>query len=164
MSCYIRKEDVVRINLASVDYSYNNGFEYDVEYFIIHEIRHKFQMDIIKEYNSGIDTCVPIDIIKKWIYENNNYVTALDVDGNENPKYFEQDSEMDAYAFSYALMKYKYEDKIVSKLYLPEVYKNNEEFLNVVEEFLTRFKEIDANQKWTPLKKQSRCLVTNYFC
>ena len=63
----------------------------DVEYLIIHEARHIFQHIKIKEHKAGINNGVDQNLIKKWIYEGEHYIKALDENGNENPKYFEQD-------------------------------------------------------------------------
>lgn len=131
-----RDKNEIHLNIFSVKKAYIENSLLDVEYFIVHEIRHIFQHIKIKEYKAGIESGVDSSLIEKWIYENDHYVRALDENGNENPEYFKQDSEFDAYAFSYALMKYKYND--VSKLYVPKYY--GKEFYDVVDYWLNIFK------------------------
>lgn len=118
-----RKTNVITVNLKSVIISYNLDDLKNVEYYLLHEIRHVFQHSIIKDYKDGLDIPIDDEIVKKWINEGNNYIKPHDENGNENPKYFLQDSEMDAYAFSYSVMKYKY--KNTSNLYVPPVYGND---------------------------------------
>lgn len=74
---------------------------------------------------------------KKWSEEEDNYVTALNKEGKENTDYFLQDMEMDAFAYAYAVMKYKY--GAVKYLYLPEIY-HNDEFDKIVNEWQVTFK------------------------
>lgn len=61
---------------------------------------------------------------------------VANTDGSENPKYFNQDMEFDAYAFAYAVMKYKYGE--ISYLYKPTAYGN--EFDETVEDWCKAFK------------------------
>ena len=114
----------------------------DIEYFLVHELRHIFQHLEIKDFECRKETIVDKDIIKKWIHESKHYVPASDTNGNENEAYFRQDCEMDAYAFSYALMKYKYGDDKIDCLYLPNIY--GDEFFSIVNNFLDFFNEIDS--------------------
>ena len=129
-----RKEELIRININWFLDCINNNREYDVEYFLLHETRHVFQHIVIREYHSEIDLGVNEDIIKQWIKENNNYRKAIDKDDNENMDYFKQDIELDAYAYSFATMSYKYKRKYDALLYVPPIYKNElkQEFDNIV--------------------------------
>ena len=77
------------------------------------------------------------ELAKKWSEEENNYVTALNKEGKENMGYFMQDMEMDAFAYAYAVMIYKYGE--VKYLYVPKVYQNNE-FDRIVNEWQVAFK------------------------
>lgn len=131
-----RDKNEIHLNIFSVKKAFYEGLLIDVEYFIVHEIRHIFQHIEIRKYKAGIESAVDTNLIKKWIYENEHYEKALDENGNENPEYFKQDSEFDAYAFSYALMKYKY--KNVSKLYVPNYY--GKEFYETVDYWIDIFK------------------------
>lgn len=54
---------------------------------------------------------------------------------NTETSYFMQDVEFDAYAFSLAVMKYKYHD--TSDLYVPSLY--GEDFYNVVNKWVDVF-------------------------
>lgn len=133
-----RNNNEIHLNIFSVKKAYEDNNLMDVEYFIIHEARHIFQHIKIKEHKAGINNGVDPNLIEKWIYEGEHYIKSLDENGNENPKYFDQDSELDAYAFSYALMKYKYKDV---DLYVPKYYDN--EFYSIVEDWLKYFKNYD---------------------
>lgn len=66
-----------------------------------------------------------------------SYITALDSNGGENEGYFTQDMEMDAYAYAFAVMKYKYGE--IKYLYVPDAYKNGE-FNNIVGEWIEAFR------------------------
>lgn len=132
---YDNKRDVLSINICSVALSFERNEPMNIEYFILHEIRHVFQFTEMADYKAGRDTCINPEIIKKWIYENENYISALNEDGNENSKYFKQDMEFDAYAFAYAVMKYKYGE--IPYLYKPNDY--GEEFDKSVEDWCKTF-------------------------
>lgn len=132
-----RKTNIISFNINAINYSYLTGHVMDVEYYALHEIRHIFQHIVIKDYEEGKDIPIPKEIVEKWIKEQNNYVPSLDENGNENKGYFLQDIEMDAFAFSYAVMKYKY--KNIDYLYVPPLYEK--EFEEMVDEWLTCFDE-----------------------
>ena len=102
----------------------------------MHEIRHLFQNELIVDYRNGKEGPICKEIIEKWIYESEHYIKASDSEGNENPSYFLQDLEMDAYAFSYAVMKHKYGNL---NLYVPPIY--DDEFDNIVKDWIATFKE-----------------------
>ncbi|MBO7573823.1 MAG: hypothetical protein J6T25_03505 [Bacilli bacterium] len=116
-----RITNVLSINLAFVDAAFKCNKVYEIEYFILHEIRHIYQHIQIVLYKDGKSE-IGEEYIKRWIVEGENYIKSLDKDGNENIKYFKQDCELDAYAFSYAVMHHKYSGKYDSLLYLPELY------------------------------------------
>ncbi len=130
-----RKDDTVYINLAALLDSLNDRQPHTIEYFILHEIRHLFQHNEINDYTANNDCVVSKDLIEKWIYEGEHYVTAIDSNGNENADYFTQDSEMDAYAFAFAVMKHKYGN--IDYLYVPESY--SEDFYTLVNDWLEQF-------------------------
>lgn len=131
-----KKTNIISINLKAVVKADDDNNLKEIEYFLLHEIRHIFQHDMIEDFNKGIKTPIPSETIEKWINEEKNYIKALDENGNENPGYFAQDIEMDAYAFSYAVMKYKYGE---AKIYIPPMY--GEDFFEIVNEWLKTFEE-----------------------
>ena len=131
-----RETNVISIDINAFNHYFENNNLIEAEYFLIHEMRHIFQQLQIKEYMEKKKCEVCEKLVEKWIYENKHYEVALDKDGNENPKYFAQDVEFDAYAFSYAVIKYKYGDV---KVYIPPMYK--QEFIDVVNEWITIFKD-----------------------
>lgn len=132
-----RETNIISFNVNAVNYAFLSGHRMDVEYYALHEIRHVFQHIVIKDYKEGKDVPISKEIVEKWIEENNNYVPSLDENGNENKEYFLQDIEMDAFAFSYAVMKYKY--KNTDFLYVPPIY--GKMFEEMVDEWLNCFSE-----------------------
>ena len=132
-----RKTNIVTVNIAAVDFALQQNEPLDIEYFLLHEIRHIYQHLEIEDYRNDPTKCNNAELAKKWSEEEDNYVTALNKEGKENTDYFLQDMEMDAFAYAYAVMKYKYGE--VKYLYLPEVY-HNDEFDKIVNEWQVAFK------------------------
>lgn len=135
IATYDKKNDLVSINLKSIVRADSENDLKTVEYFLLHEIRHLFQNELIVDYRNGKEGPICKEIIEKWIYESEHYIKVSDSEGNENPNYFLQDLEIDAYAFSYAVMKYKYGDL---NLYVPPIY--GDEFNNIVNDWIATFK------------------------
>ena len=131
-----RNSNLITINLKSIMEAYYAKDNLTIEYFLLHEIRHAFQNSIIANYKEGKEIPIDEEIVKSWIKEGQNYIKSCDEDGKENEQYFLQDSELDAYAFSFAVMKYKYKD--VSNLFLPKVYGDN--FFEIVTFWIETFK------------------------
>ena len=132
-----RKTNIVTVNIAAVDFSFLQNEPLHIEYFLLHEIRHIYQHLEIADYRKDPTKCNNAELAKKWSEEEDNYVTALNKEGKENIGYFLQDMEMDAFAYSYAVMKYKYGE--VEYLYIPKAYRN-EEFDKIVAEWQETFK------------------------
>lgn len=132
-----RKTNIMSINVLFVDKAYRDNKVFDIEYFLLHEIRHFYQHNQIKKYKTNSHTVDPV-FIERWIKEGKEYITALDDSGNESIDYYKQDCELDAYAFSYAVMKHKYSGLYDSKLFVPEIYKRNlkDEFDSATRDFL----------------------------
>lgn len=135
-----RKTNVMSINIAFVDRAYKDNRVFEIEYFLLHEMRHIYQHIQIAKYYRG-EHSVDSLYIKRWIKEGKNYIKSIDKNGKLNIDYFKQDSELDAYAFSYAAMKYKYNSKYDSELYVPPIYKEElkEEFEMIVNDFMNFF-------------------------
>lgn len=132
-----KKTNIVTVNITAVDFSFQQNEPLHIEYFLLHEIRHIYQHLEIEDYRTDPSKCNSVELAREWSEEENNYVMALDKDGNENAEYFAQDMEMDAFAYSYAVMKYKYGE--VEYLYIPKAY-INEEFDKIVAEWQETFK------------------------
>ena len=132
-----KNTNVITINLKSFEISLKKDNLKTIEYFLLHEIRHIYQHLVIASYEKERKEYIPKEIILKWIFESKNYIKSLTEDGKENPKYFLQDSEMDAYAFSFAVMKYKYNFSEIRHLYVPSMYGN--EFRKLVQEWIETF-------------------------
>ena len=135
-----RKTNILSVNVLFVDDAYKNNRIFEIEYFLLHEMRHIYQHNQIELYKNNEQTIDP-KYIELWIKEGQNYVKSLDKNGNENIEYFKQDCELDAYAFSYAIMHHKYQGIYDSTLWLPDIYKNElkAEFDSAVDDFLKSF-------------------------
>ena len=128
-NCFItattsRETNVISVNMAFVWEAIRKNRLFEVEYFVIHEMRHVFQHIQIKNYKEGKETSVDPEQIKLWIKEGENYAPSVGRDGEENSGYFKQDIEIDAYAFSFAVMSHKYSGRYDGLLYVPPIYKN----------------------------------------
>ena len=136
-----RKTIVISVNLAFVNEAYNSNRIYDIEHFLLHEMRHVYQHIQIKKYENK-DNTVGDKYIKRWIKEGSSYISSVDKEGKENIDYFKQDCELDAYAFSFAIMHIKYHGMYDSLLYMPEIYKNElkAEFDSAFKDFLESYK------------------------
>lgn len=132
---YNNKRDILSINICFVAFSFERNEPLHIEYFLLHEIRHIFQFIEMSDFKAGRETYIDSEIIKKWISENENYIGVLNENGSENQNYFKQDMEFDAYAFAFAVMKYKYGK--IPYLYKPSKY--GEEFDNTVENWCQTF-------------------------
>lgn len=133
-----RKTNIVTVNIAAVDFALQQNEPLDIEYFLLHEIRHIYQHLEIEDYRNDPTKCNNAELAKKWSEEEDNYVTALNKEGKENTDYFLQDMEMDAFAYAYAVMTYKYGE--VKYLYIPKAYRNDE-FDKTVNEWQIAFKK-----------------------
>ena len=138
-----RKTNIIELNILSLLQALKENDFLTIEYYLLHEIRHLFQHLIIDDYKNNREVEIDIEIIKKWIFEDEHYITVIDENNNVNPDYFKQDSEMDSYAFSLAVMKYKY-GNIDNKLYIPEYYKSEykEEFYSIVNDWINYFNKV----------------------
>ena len=132
-----RQTDLLEINIVFIDQAYQNNRLYEIEYFMLHEMRHIYQHSQIKLLDSE-ECAVDSALAKRWAREGENYITAVDKDGNENIGYYKQDCELDAYAFSFAVMSAKYKGIYDKFPLVPEVYKRElkEEYDSAVKEFL----------------------------
>ena len=133
-----RKTNIITVNIAAVDFSFQQNEPLHIEYFLLHEIRHIFQHMEIDDYKKDCKRCVSLELAEKWAKEEENYVTALDERDQENAGYFNQDMELDAFAYSYAVMKYKY--GTIPYLYIPQAYQNDT-FDAIVNDWVNTFLE-----------------------
>lgn len=136
-ACCDRKTNILTINIGAVDFAFRINEPLQIEYFLLHEIRHIYQHMEIADYNNNISACNNPDLAKKWADEEKKYVAAINQEGKENAEYYKQDLEFDAFAFAYAVMKYKYGN--VPYITIPKAYGN--EFSQVVEDWCKTFQE-----------------------
>ncbi len=100
-----------------------------LEYFIMHEVRHSYQRRFIQQ---NIDKQHPLAI--QWLYEFNNSINpTFDLSG-----YYSKLTELDAFAFSYAVIKYKYGD--ISYIKPAKFYETNDMYNHYVSEYILHFK------------------------
>ena len=101
------------ININSVIYSYEINEPLQIEYFILHEIRHIYQKRLILLYKTDITHCPSPELAQKYNYEFNHYIKPENLE-----EYYSQQIEFEAFTFSYAVMLYKYGQ--VEYIKLPE--------------------------------------------
>ena len=130
-----RKTNVLTINIAFIDFAFQRNEPLQIEYFLLHEIRHIFQYLEMEYYKTNPEKCNNIELAKKWAQESGHYAFPLDKNGNQNTQYFQQDMEFDAFAFSFAVMKYKYGN--IPYLSKPKNY--GDEFDEAVNEWIKCF-------------------------
>ena len=131
-----RKTNILTINIGAVDFALRINEPLQIEYFLLHEIRHIYQHKEIADYKNNIAACNNPELAKKWADEEDNYIVAVNQNGKENAEYYKQDLEFDAFAFAYAVMKYKYGK--IPYITIPKAY--GEEFSQVVEDWDKTFK------------------------
>lgn len=133
---YDKNEKGIVINIAFVDFAFFQREPYQVEFFILHEIRHWYQYSEMEKYKTDPTTCEKPVLVEQWLKETANYVPPSVVEKNAN--YFAQDMETDAFAFAYAVVSYKY-GKGLPHL-VPRAYEN-EAFFERVDALIGQFKD-----------------------
>lgn len=73
-----KKTNIITVNIAAVDFSFQKNEPLHIEYFLLHEIRHIYQYLEIEDYRADPSKCNNEDLAKEWAEEENNYVTALE--------------------------------------------------------------------------------------
>ena len=134
-ACCDRKTKILTINIAAVDFALRINEPLHIEYFVLHEIRHIYQYMEIDDYINNSSDCNNAELAQKWAKEVERYAPAINKEGNENPEYYKQDLEFDAFAFAFAVMKYKYGDIP----YIQKPTKYGEEFDETVEGWCQTF-------------------------
>ncbi len=134
-ACCDRKTKILTINIAAVDFALRINEPLHIEYFVLHEIRHIYQYMEIDDYINNSSNCNNPELAQKWAKEVECYSSAINKDGNENPEYYKQDLEFDAFAFAFAVMKHKYGDI----LYIQKPTKYGEEFYRTVDDWRQTF-------------------------
>lgn len=123
----------ININIAAISHILKVNQPLMLEYYILHEIRHLYQRLFILQYR--FEPAKPNH--KKavqWLTEFNHYANIYE----DRNRYYYQSIEFDAFAFSYAVMFYKYGK--VDYISAPNIYDNDAIFYNVVDQFITYFK------------------------
>ena len=131
-----KTNNILTINVASVEFAFQRNEPLTIEYFLLHEIRHIYQHLEIADYKNCPSKCIDPLLAKKWAEEEANYVTALNNQDHENAAYFQQDIEFDAYVFAYAVLKYKYKN-LPDYIFRPKAY--GQEFDDLVDKWCKTF-------------------------
>lgn len=64
-----RKTNIVTVNIAAVDFALQQNEPLDIEYFLLHEIRHIYQHLEIEDYRNDPTKCNNAELAKKWSEE-----------------------------------------------------------------------------------------------
>lgn len=131
-----RKEYLLSININAIMDASAYGDYKSIEYYILHEIRHIYQNEQIRRYKAKEAIEEPESIIKEWIKEKKLNLKRKNEDGGDNVDFYMLKKEYDAYAFAYAVMKYRYENEFDP--FIPEPYKRP--FLIQVKRWMDLFK------------------------
>ena len=131
------KTNILTINIGAVDFAFRINEPLQIEYFLLHDIRHIYQNMEISDYKNNKSACNNPELAKRWADEKDKYAAPVNQEGEENPEYYKQDLEFDAFAFAYAVMKYKYGN--IPYISVPKAY--GDEFSQVVEDWCKTFKE-----------------------
>lgn len=135
MGKYDFTNDILQINICFLYFALKEKDQpLQVEYFLLHEIRHKYQSLEIAKYQNGSETETDVERIKRWRQELANYTRPGE---GHDGEYFSQDMEQDACAFAYAVITYKYGS--VSYLSPPSYY--GKEFSDRVDDWHRSFSE-----------------------
>lgn len=123
----------ININIVAISHMRKINQPLMLEYFILHEIRHLYQRLFISQYYLKPDD-FNYKRAKQWLTEFNNYTNIY----QDRSRYYYQSIEFDAFAFSYAVMLYKYGK--VDYIFPPEIYNNDDIFYSVVDKYISHFK------------------------
>lgn len=64
-ACCDRKTNIVTVNIAAVDFSFQQKEPLHIEYFLLHEIRHIYQHLEITDYRKDPTKCNNVELAKK---------------------------------------------------------------------------------------------------
>ena len=105
---------------------------YQIEYLIMHEVRHFYQRRVVESYTNkeGIRLYESPSIIRAWKDNFEHYIRNKGGEGEDDKDYFTQPVEVDAVAYSYYLLLHlhpeinpralyvnRYVEPIIKKLY-----------------------------------------------
>ncbi len=114
--------NTVNLNIAAIDFAFRHGQPLVIEQFALHEFRHLYQFGEIESYSQGnYDGTESIDKIQRWARGYEQYIGPKTSGENTVKEYYDQDLEFDAFTFSYAVMKFKY-NELPSYIEVPKYY------------------------------------------
>lgn len=128
-----RKTLELEVNIFAVDFSHQINEPLTIEYYILHEIRHIYQIICVNNISSN--KCPDLKKAKIYEKEFKNYSNPL----RSTDSYFNQFTEFEAFVFSYSAMKYKYGD--IKYINYPDFYnKQNFDIEKHIKNWLEIFK------------------------
>lgn len=135
-----KESNTVSFNIAAIDFAFRTNQPLVIEQFALHEFRHLYQFGEIESYNNGnYDGAENIDKVKRWAYEHEHYI-GLENNGTSTVnQYYDQDLEFDAFTFSYAAMRFKY-NSLPEYIEMPKYYIGKYEA--IAQEWDKKFSEI----------------------
>lgn len=103
--CNYEKREII-FNIDWLKDRFKDNDIYQIEYLIMHEIRHFYQRRVVQSYidNDGIRIYESVDILKAWKDNFAHYIRNKGGAGKDEEAYFTQPVEVDAVAFSYYLL------------------------------------------------------------
>lgn len=128
-----RTTNILAINIGSIHFSFLRNEPLQIEYFLMHEIRHVYQHIEINNYKNNPDKCTNPYYAKIWTEEVEHYNNPT----SNSASYFQQNMEFDAFVFAYSILKYKY--KILPD-YLTRPTAYGQEFDDAVNNWCETFK------------------------
>lgn len=121
------------VNIKSVNFSYEINEPFQIEYFILHEVRHIYQKRLILLYKTDPMNCPAPQVAQRYDFEFCNYIKPDNLE-----QYYSQQIEFDAYVFSYSVMLYKY--GVINYIKLPK-FLESLEVKRIVDSWIDIFKK-----------------------
>ncbi len=137
---YNYNEDGVHVNIYSVHFANERNEPLSIEFWLLHELRHRFQRFIVRAGDRGGDVGADIEEAKIWKNEWADYKKPVSRDEKSLAEYSKQSVEFDANVYAYAVMQYKYGDIPYLKDCIPKCYGKG--FYKKADEWCQWFREM----------------------
>lgn len=133
---YSPNEDGIHVNIYSVHLANEKNEPLSIEFYWLHELRHRFQWLVVCASKKGIYVGAYAEEAKVWEREWANYKKPEE----SLVEYSKQSLEFDANVYAYAVMQYKYGDVPYLKDCVPGCY--GKDFYEKADEWCQRFREM----------------------
>ena len=140
VASYNRNEDGIHVNIRSVHLANERKEPLSIEFYLLHELRHRFQWLVVRTSDRGGEVGAYSEEAKVWKKEWADYKKPVSRDEKSLAEYFKQSLEVDAYIYAYAVMQYKYGDVSYLKACVPTCY--GKDFYEKADEWCQRFREM----------------------